>query len=70
MTSLSAAGPGLNGELKFRFDTDWNLLSGNFEMLPVNVDILPTPPQRVRRTVLSWPQVAPDFAPRKDFGGT
>lgn len=68
--SLSAAGPDLNGELKFRFDADWNLLSGNFEMLPVNVDILPTPPQRVLRTVLSWPRVTPDFAPRKDFGGT
>jgi hypothetical protein len=68
--TLVAGGPCLSGDLKFRFDTDWNLLSGGFEMLPVNVDILPMPPQRVRRTVLSWPQVTLDFAPRKDFGGT
>jgi hypothetical protein len=58
--TLVAGGPWLSGDLKFRFDTDWNLLSGGFEM----------PPQRVRRTALSWPQVTLDFAPRKDFGGT
>jgi hypothetical protein len=45
-------------------------VSGGFDMLPVDSDILPAPPQRVIRTRLSWPQVTPDFPPRNDFGGT
>lgn len=69
--SLIAFGPGANGGLlEMRFDDQWNLLSGAFDMLPVDSDILPAPPQRVIRTRLSWPQVMPDFPPRKDFGGT
>ncbi|QTN22563.1 hypothetical protein HZ992_20865 [Rhizobacter sp. AJA081-3] len=69
--SLSAFGPGASGGLlEMRFDDQWNLLAGSFDMLPVNSDILPAPPQRVMRTRLSWPQVVPDFAPRNDFGGT
>jgi hypothetical protein len=68
--NLAAFGPGLAGMLEMRFDEQWNLLAGAFDMLPVDSDILPAPPQRVIRTRLSWPQVAPDFPPRNDFGGT
>jgi hypothetical protein len=68
--SLLAAGPGASGELVLAFDTQWNLLAGQFDMLPVNSSILPAPPQRVMRTRLTWPQVTPDFPPLKDFGGT
>ncbi|HOY36389.1 MAG TPA: hypothetical protein PLG32_14680 [Piscinibacter sp.] len=68
--SLFAFGPGASGGLlEMRFDDQWNLLAGSFDMLPVNSDILPAPPQRVMRTRLSWPQVVPDFPPRNDFGG-
>lgn len=68
--SLVAAGPGSNGVFQFRFDPQWNLLAGAFEMPPVDSRILPAPPERMRRTRLTWPQVRPDFAPRRDFGGT
>lgn len=69
--TLSAFGPGASGGLlEMAFDDQWNLLAGGFDMLPVNSDILPAPPQRVMRTRLSWPQVRPDFPPRNDYGGT
>ncbi len=69
--SLFAFGPGASGRLlEMAFDDQWNLFAGTFDMLPVNSDILPAPPQRVMRTRLSWPQVVPDFPPRNDFGGT
>ncbi|TXC66959.1 hypothetical protein FSC37_17890 [Piscinibacter aquaticus] len=68
--SLSAFGAGMSGMLEMAFDDRWHLLAGGFDMLPVDSDILPAPPQRVVRTRLNWPQVAPDFPPRDDFGGT
>jgi hypothetical protein len=68
--SLSAFGAGVGGLLEMTFDDQWNLLAGGFDMLPVDSDILPAPPQRVVRTRLSWPQVRPDFPPQTDFGGT
>lgn len=69
--TLAASGPGASGGLlEMRFDDQWNLLAGSFDLLPVDSDILPAPPQRVIRTRLSWSQVAPEFPPRNDFGGT
>lgn len=68
--ALTVAGPGVQGALTLAFDRQWNLQAGQFEQLPVNSDLLPAPPQLVRQTRLSWPQVAPEFAPRDDFGGT
>jgi hypothetical protein len=69
--TLVAAGPGATGTvLAMAFDDQWNLRRGQFEMPPVDSAILPAPPQRLRRTRLSWPQVRPDFAPRMDHGGT
>lgn len=69
--SLFAFGPGASGGLlEMAFDDRWNLLAGSFDLLPVDSDILPAPPQRVMRTRLSWPQVVPEFPPRNDFGGT
>jgi len=68
--SLQALGPGVAGELAFAFDDDWQLLGGSFEMLPQDSSILPAPPQRVRRTRLTWPTVVPDYPPLKDLGGT
>ena len=67
---LTAFGPGAQGLLELGFDEQWNLRPGQFDMLPVNDSILPAPPQRVRRTRLSWPSVTPDFPPRADYGGT
>jgi hypothetical protein len=68
--SLSAVGAGAQGLLTLLFDRQWNLQAGQFELHSENSDVLPAPPQRVKRTRLSWPQVTPDFAPRDDFGGT
>ena len=68
--ALSAFGPGLQGLLELNFDDQWNLQAGQFDMLPVDDNILPAPPQRVRRTRISWPNVRPDFPPRDDYGGT
>lgn len=68
--SLTAFGPGAQGALELGFDDQWNLRPGQFDMLPVNDSILSAPPQRVRRTRVSWPAVTPDFPPRADYGGT
>jgi hypothetical protein len=68
--ALSAFGPGLQGLLELNFDDQWNLQAGQFDMLPVDDNILPAPPQRMRRTRISWPNVRPDFPPRDDYGGT
>ncbi len=68
--ALSAAGPGQQGLLELNFDDVWGLQAGEFDMLPVDDHILPAPPQRVRRSRISWPAVTPDFPPRKDYGGT
>ena len=68
--SLTAFGPGAQGLLELGFDDQWNLRPGQFDMLPVNDSILSAPPQRVRRTRVSWPAVTADFAPRADYGGT
>ena len=68
--TAAAAGAGPNGEFAMSFDPDWNLMSGQFEALPAESDLLPTPAKRLQRTRLSWPLVRPDFAPRLDYGGT
>jgi hypothetical protein len=63
-------GPGEQGAFEFGFDDRWALAGGQFDMLPVNSDILPSNPQLVQRTRVTWPQVLPDFPPRQDYGGT
>ena len=68
--NLSVFGAGQQGLFGLSFDDEWALQGGQFDMTAVDDDILPAPPQRVRRTIISWPAVRPDFAPRKDYGGT
>jgi hypothetical protein len=68
--ALTVFGPGEQGLFELGFDDQWNLRPGQFDMLPVDDGILPAPPQRVRRTRVSWPSVRPDFPPRADYGGT
>lgn len=67
---LLAFGAGQQGLFDLRFDDEWALQAGQFDLAPVDDDILPAPPQRVRRTRISWPAVTPDYPPRDDYGGT
>lgn len=67
---VTVAGPGAQGLFEFGFDNRWNLIAGQFDMLPENSSLLPTPPQLVKRTAVTWPQVQPDVPPRDDYGGT
>ena len=68
--SVVAAGPGAQGLFEVAFDERWALRAGQFDLPEVNSSILPAPPQLVRRTRVTWPQVQPDFPPRDDYGGT
>lgn len=68
--ALAVAGVGTQGLLELGFDAQWKLQGGSFDLLPQDSNILPAPPQRVRRTRVSWPAVEPDFPPRDDYGGT
>jgi hypothetical protein len=67
---LAVAGVGPQGLPELGFDAQWRLQGGSFDLLPQDSNILPAPPQRVRRTRVSWPAVEPDFPPRDDYGGT
>jgi hypothetical protein len=67
---LAVAGVGTQGLPELGFDAQWRLQGGSFDLLPQDSNILPAPPQRVRRTRVSWPAVEPDFPPRDDYGGT
>ena len=68
--SVTVAGPGPRGLFEFGFDSRWALQGGEFEMPPVESDILSGSPRLVRRIRVTWPQVLPDFPPRDDYGGT
>jgi len=68
--AVGVSSPGASGLFEFGFDSRWALLGGEFEMLPVESDILPGLPRLVQRTRVFWPQVQPDFPPRDDYGGT
>lgn len=61
--------PGPGGALAMAFDERWRLSPGRFELTPVPSTVLPVSPLLMQRTVLSWPEVLPDFAPQDDYGG-
>lgn len=66
---LQAYGTG-DGSLELQFDDGWKLQAGAFDLPPEPSDVLPAPPQLLRRTRLTWAAVEAACPPADTYGGT